>query len=97
VGAAAAWRLSSDDDVDQAAGDDDDLLRRLAFHELLRFRIGQRGGFDAALSAAAATRMAAAQLAVDLDDQFDLVLLQRRRIGLRESGEPASAPGFSSA
>jgi hypothetical protein len=55
------------------------------------------GGFDGGLVGFGGNADGAAQLAVDLHHQLDLVLLQRGRVAFGKAARPASAPGFSSA
>ena len=56
-----------------------DPLDRLPRDELLNIGVGQRCALDRAVVGRGRHANRAAQLAVDLHDEFDLVLLQRRR------------------
>src|ERR1035438_8796036 len=62
-------------DVDQLVGDDDHFDHLLAFEEGLHFFVGEGSGFQFLLRGAEGGVDAAAELAVDLDDDLGFVFL----------------------
>src|ERR1043165_8765710 len=71
-----------DDKVDQPSGDDHHLLHALAGDELLHIAVRHCQALDRRLVGLLGHADRAAQLAVDLNHQLHLVLLERRRVGL---------------
>jgi hypothetical protein len=77
-------RAGSDDNVDQPAGNDHQLARHAAGEMLARAFAGQGSGFDSRPIGTCRQPQATPQLAVDLQHQFDFIVLQGARIGLRK-------------
>src|SRR5207247_1446189 len=81
--AKAAREERSNDHIDEPSGDHDDLLHRLAVREA-RHCVVREGALLELLAPGGLRRAhVSAQLAVDLEDELDFVLLQGFRIGLR--------------
>src|SRR5882762_8339980 len=81
--AKAAREERSNDHIDEPSGDHDDFLHRLAVGEA-RHRVVREGELLELLASGCFRRAhMAAQLAVDLEDQLDFVLLQSSRVDLR--------------
>lgn len=64
-------------DVHELVLDDDDLADRHAFSEALHVGVGERGGLDLGLGGFGGHEDFAAKLTVDLNDEFELVGLER--------------------
>src|SRR6185503_15047709 len=73
-------RRSLDNDVHQPAGDDDHLLRLLPRHELDDRHIAQRHRLDLLACRVRGNAHMAAQLAVHLHDELDVILHERRGV-----------------
>src|SRR4051812_6710462 len=70
------------DQVDEPSRHHDHLLHVVPGDEALHVGIGERKALDRRPVGRLRHPDGAAQLAVDLDDELDLVLLERRRVGL---------------
>ena len=78
--AAAALAFSRSHDIEQFAGNEDDFAQRFAVGVFLDFRAGEGKGGGGFLIGVRGNHQAVTQLAVDLDDELNLVADECQRI-----------------